>query len=331
MKILLTILLSLLLIGGFSQQIPNGNPITNAPNSWVSYGYTRDSGKIFIVRDTFNARYPTVVMRPDGILWKTLGNGAYWYMVGSSAIDTSKLVTHTALNDSLLSYVKIQTQNPTSSLVDNATGLSTVNMEFHSAGSFSSTLNWSAGRLGAGVNLAETSPIYSIAVAGSTIIGRSCSPTPCITSSSKSVTVNYNTNTSFNNAVTTTDNKTATSTVNYNFYANNYWGASLIVNPDTTTVLAMGGGNKVFATNRVYAPTVNVPSGGTYYYVYYAYPSSYGALTSIKDQAGNQIIDAFTQTTLTFNNASGYRQSYYVYTSNNSYLSTANPIYVSYQ
>ena len=107
MKILLTILLSLLLIGGFSQQIPNGNPITNAPNSWVSYGYTRDSGKIFIVRDTFNARYPTVVMRPDGILWKTLGNGAYWYMVGSSAIDTlHSLVTHTALNDSLLRYLK---------------------------------------------------------------------------------------------------------------------------------------------------------------------------------------------------------------------------------
>jgi len=84
MRLLISFIFCLLVVGAFSQtQYPQGNPITNAPQSWISYGYTRDSAHLFIARDTFNSRYPAIVMRTDGTMWRTLGNGAYWYALSS--------------------------------------------------------------------------------------------------------------------------------------------------------------------------------------------------------------------------------------------------------
>jgi len=84
MRLLISILFLFLIGGVYSQQLPQTNPITNAPQSWISYGYTRDSAHLFIARDTFNSRYPAIVMRTDGTMWRTLGNGAYWYAIGGS-------------------------------------------------------------------------------------------------------------------------------------------------------------------------------------------------------------------------------------------------------
>jgi len=304
MKILLTILLSLLLIGGFSQQIPNGNPITNAPNSWVSYGYTRDSGKIFIVRDTFNARYPTVVMRPDGILWKTLGNGAYWYMVGSSAIDTlHSLVTHTALNDSLLSYVKIQTQNPTSTLTGGS------NYELHSAGTFSPTLSYSAGRIASGTNVAATAPFASITVAGDSESTTGCSSPPCTISGTQGVTVTYNTNTSFNNVVVTTDGKSATSTTNFNFYSTYYRGYVSSSSPSDADLFAAGYNFLNTSNSKATSGTLSNPSSSSY--IVFAYPSRFGTATIT---IGGLVV-SYTLTVRSVTNQSGYTENYNVYVS----------------
>lgn len=323
MRLLISFIFCFFVVSGFAQPYPQGNPTTNAPQSWVSYGYTRDSAHLFIARDTFNSRYPAIVMRTDGTMWKTLGAGGFWYAIGGS-VDSLLFVTHTALNDTLLNYVKIQTQNPTASLSGGS------NYELHSAGTFNTSVGWSAGRLAAGTNLAATKNIISVTVASISQSLTSCATTtslPCSFTGTQSVSFPYNTNTSFSNVVSSVD-KSATATTTFNWLPNNYYGYSSLSSPDTTTILSKLGGGQTLQSSRVYAPTVTIPSGSAKY-IYYAYPSSEGALTSIKDQAGNQVIGAFTQTTLTFNNASGYRQSYYIYTSNNNYSNTS--IYVSYQ
>lgn len=218
-------------------------------------------------------------------------------------------------------YVRIQTQNPTGSLSGGG------NYELHSSGTFSSNLSWSVTRLAAGTNLAPTANIDSIKVAG--INQTYTPPAPGQTvSGTQSVNVTWNTPTAFYITAYAHDGKTYTSSVSFNFYPSNYYGYSASSSPNASTILATAGGSSFLSATKAYSPTVTLPNSG-YYYVYYAYPTSFGALTSIKDGAGNQVISAFTQTTVSVTNASGYTQNYYVYTSNNNYSNTS--IYVQYQ
>jgi hypothetical protein len=221
-----------------------------------------------------------------------------------------------------LGFVKIVSQNPTASLTGGN------NYELHGAGTFTATLNWSAGRSASGTNIAATYPISSITVAGISRSTSGCSSPPCNITGTQSVTVTYNTNVTFNNSVATTDGKSASASTSFNFLPNVYWGYSSSLTPDSATVLAKAGGGQNLQYSRGYAPTVTVPSGAAKY-VYYAYPSNESALTGIHDGAGNSVIGAFTQSTLTFTNASGYMQQYYIYTSNNNYSNTT--VYVNYQ
>jgi hypothetical protein len=206
-----------------------------------------------------------------------------------------------------------QTQVPTSGLSGGN------NYELHSSGTFASTLNWSAGRQSA------TNPLSTINVAG--INQTFTQPSSgASTSGTQGVTVSWNTNVTYSNVITTTDSKTATSTTSFNFYPQIYWGRTAIVSPDNSTVLATAGGSNELTTGKSKSGFSITASGSNY--VYYAYPNSYGDLTSILI-GGFESIGSFTKTTLSVTNASGYVQGYTIYTSNNTFSATTPSIIVN--
>lgn len=100
-----------------------------------------------------------------------------------------------------------------------------------------------------------------------------------------------------------------------------YWGVSSTFPPSSANIIATTGGNSEFATTRS-KTNFTVTVTGTTLYVYYAYPSSLGDLTSIFI-SGLESFDAFTKTVISVTNASGYSQNYNVYTSENSFNNTS--------
>ena len=165
---------------------PTATP-TNMTSKYYRYlGYVDiDSGLFIPSRDT--------VFTPTGskaaITRRTQDGGYYGYDSISSSWQL--------INSNF--FVKITTQNPTASLSGGS------NYELHSAGTFSPTLNYSAGRLAATSSASATAPIASITVASVSEPVTGCSTAPCIISGTQGVTVTYNTNTTFSNVVVTTD------------------------------------------------------------------------------------------------------------------------------
>lgn len=306
MRLLISFIFCLLVVGAFSQtQYPQGNPITNAPQSWISYGYTRDSAHLFIARDTFNSRYPAIVMRTDGTMWRTLGNGAYWYAIGGSVDSLNTYVTHTALNDTLLNYVKIQTQNPTATLTGG------ISQEVVASGSaLSYTLNWGAGRAAATSTQAATNPLSSIVVAGTSQTFSQPSAGSTVTGT-QGVSVTRNTTTTYTNLVTTTDSKTATATTTFSFYNRRYLGFSATTTPTQTEILSA-----LYKDNNGGTTSLSqtIPQQSTAKYLFYVNTST---VTSV-------VVNGFPSTSafslnnsITFVNASGGTYNGYYTVSNN--------------
>jgi len=99
-----------------------------------------------------------------------------------------------------------------------------------------------------------------------------------------------------------------------------YWGYTSASAPNSSQVIAAnGGGSELTSSKDKIGFSVVVT--GTNQYVYYAYPSSFGLLTSIV-VSGLESIYAFNQTTVAVTNAQGYTQNYYVYTSQNQFNNT---------
>lgn len=94
-------------------------------------------------------------------------------------------------------------------------------------------------------------------------------------------------------------------TTSISFYYNKFRGVVDTLTPSEATVEAL---TSALATGK----------GGTYSFtasnqrICYAYPSSFGALTSIKDGNGFSLFDSFTRTTETYTQA-GASVSYYLY------------------
>ncbi len=243
--------------------------------------------------------------------------GRKWYKISSdgSIVDISgKLDKADTIN-----FVRIQTQFPTATLTGtySATTASTFALELMSAGSdLAVTLNWSGTRLAAGVNLGATATINTIVVDG---VSQTFSQPAAggTVSGTKSATVPRNVNKTFTNTVTTTDIKTGSATTTFTFSPKRYWFYSSSSTPASADVVAALGGSSELTSAKAKG-AFDVVVTGTTKYVSYAYPSSYGALTSIFIN-GFETITAFTQTTVSVTNASGYTQNYYVYTSINSF------------
>jgi len=307
MKYILTILLSLFLIEGFSQPLPQGNPLTSS-TQWVKYGYVKsDSGSIQAVRDTnwkaryvgteviwFNNGVDTVTWMWDGIKWKKAASG-------------SSGVTLPQLNDTLTNYVRIQTQNPTATLTG---GVSQERLP--SGAALSYTLNWSGGRQAAGVNIAATKPLSTIVVASvnqtftQPNVGSSASGT-------QSVSVPRNTTTSYNNVVTTTDNKTATATTTFSFYDKRYLGWSTTTTPSDAEILAA-----VYSDNSggTASLTRTLSQLGSARHLFYANTAT---ISSVNINGFNSTSSFVLNQSRTLTNASGGVTTYYVSTSNNSF------------
>ena len=247
-----------------------------------------------------------------------VSNGIYKKFAGSVP-DSGIFVTYYGGDNR---YFTLQPQDPT------ATICCSYDYEYMTGSTFSGSVDWTAGRLAGGVNLKATDSIATVYV--NSISRTFTQPSPGSSySATTAVTININTTQVIPISVTTTSGKSAGATVTIRGLPKNYFGYSENASPDQTIVLAVSGGGNYLSTSKANTPTVTIPSGSAKY-VYYAYPVTYGALTSIKDGAGNEVIGAFTRTTVSITNQSSapYTQNYYVYTSNNNYSNTS--IYVNY-
>lgn len=66
------------------QQFPKIFPNPNS-TGYSKYGYLQgDSGYLYTKRDTFPAKFPTVILHNDGKFYYTLGNGGFWKLLSSS-------------------------------------------------------------------------------------------------------------------------------------------------------------------------------------------------------------------------------------------------------
>lgn len=199
------------------------------------------------------------------------------------------------------------TQPPTATLTGGTT------LEKHSAGTVSKTLSWSASRQ------AVTAPLASIVVGGVTQTFSQPSQ-PGTVSGTQSVTLTYNTNATFTNAVTTTDNKTATASTTYTFQNSRYWGYTSTSSPTDANIISISGGGTDLVGSRA-KTTFSIIITGSTQFIYYAYPASFGNLTSFV-VGGFESIGAFTLITRSFTNASGFAESYNIYVSNNTFSNT---------
>ena len=107
-------------------------------------------------------------------------------------------------------------------------------------------------------------------------------------------------------------------------YANKYFGTSVSNSIDDATLRA--GTNEVASGKAKSNFSIPISSGTNY--IFYAYPASLGALSSISVE-GFGSLDAFTLTTRNVTNASGYSQSYNIYISNNNFASSVNNIIIN--
>ena len=99
-----------------------------------------------------------------------------------------------------------------------------------------------------------------------------------------------------------------------------YFGYSSTAIPTSATIVsANGGGNNFSFGSSIGNTIINV--SGTLKYVYYAYPSSFGTLSSIII-SGLESIGAFNLNVVSVTNSKGYTQNYNVYTSQNQFNNT---------
>ena len=105
---------------------------------------------------------------------------------------------------------------------------------------------------------------------------------------------------------------TATRTVTINFQPKVYWGVSTATSFEGTALLTLA--NSALASSRARTFTVNADAGE---YIVYAFPTSFGTPTFNVGGFDGGFVKA---TTLEFENASGYTQSYDVWRSVNAGL-----------
>lgn len=274
---------------------------TNMTSKYYRYiGYVGiDSGLFMPSRDSVFipiSGKPAITRRPQD-------QNIYYY--DSTHSKWVELVNLPQLNDTLSSYVKIASQNPTATLTGGVT------YEYHPAGTFNSTLNYSAGRLASGTNLGATQPIASIVVAGNSESVSSCSTPPCTITGTQSVTTTYNTNTTYQNIVTTTDSKTATASTSFIFYHKKYLGWSVTTTPTNSEILAA-----VYQDNNggTVSLSTTLAQIGSARYLFYATTAT---VSSVFVNGFPSSFSFSLNNIQSVTNASGAAYNYYVTVSNN--------------
>ena len=284
-------------------------------------------GRLFTISNASPSTYSLSIV--GSTLNIAPGKSGYFVWDGVVWSATSALTQ----TDADIMYVKVQTSNPSAALSPGST-----TYELAPAGTKTIILNWNAGRQApnAGAGLSATANITSVVITGNSqtlaqTFTNPATPTTVATTTNgtQSVTFDNKTNVTYTNTVETSDNKTATASVTYSFLPRAYYGYSATETPGQAEILAAAGGGSPFSSAKALSPTVTLPATTDYYNVFYAYPATYPALTIIKDAANNNVTGAFTLSTVSVTNASGYTQTYNVYTSIYTYSNTT--IYAQYQ
>lgn len=203
-----------------------------------------------------------------------------------------------------INNVFYQSQPPTATLTGGQT------LEYQSVATLNKTLNWTAGRQSA------TNLISTIVVAGTNETFSQPAQGASI-SGTQSVSFPANTDITYQNVVTTDDNKSATASTTFSFLPKRYYGWI----SDTTGIETSGFddskitslGNELSAS-KVKSWSTGNPTG-TQFYVY-AYYSTAGELTHF-DMNGFPSIDAMNHVTRNFTNALGYTGQWIIYWSKN--------------
>ncbi len=89
-KILILIILSI----SVKAQVlrPSGFPTTNSPARFDITGYQQDSAFLYVLRDSFPAKYPSVIYHPNGNLYKTVGGtGAHWTLITDTTFLSNRI------------------------------------------------------------------------------------------------------------------------------------------------------------------------------------------------------------------------------------------------
>jgi len=132
-------------------------------------------------------------------------------------------------------------------------------------------------------------------------------------SGSQSVTYPSNVTTTYT-FTGTTGSLSASDVATISYSARRYFGRAAGTVPSQSEILAAAGGGSALSASR--AGTFVITASGSNY-PYFAYPSSLGTLTSIKDASGVEFITAYNTGTLSLTNALGYVQTYRYYVAQN--------------
>ena len=262
-------------------QYPKGLPSPSS-NGWSKVGYSQaDSGMIQIQRDTFNAKYPTVIRYLDGNLWQTLGNGARWSALKGSSI--SAVYAGNGLikvNDSTLRVdtSSIATRLRVQKGIDSLGGVSVKYAD--TASMLSKYYNQTAinSRLALKVNYTDTTTMMSGYY-------RSTNPSGYITSSAITGKVNY---TDTSTMLSAYYNKTAADGRFVHLTGNETIGGTKTFNT-RVNVIATNSGNAYILNGMDYT--------NTYHIAYLGQSGSNTGYLALADNLGNQA---------TFINGNGY-------------------------
>lgn len=118
--------------------------------------------------------------------------------------------------------------------------------------------------------------------------------------------------------IVTIDNKSATYSASIAYSPRIYAGTCAGMIPTSAEILAAS--LNPLSNSKSY--TANITFTTSNVHVFFTYPSSFGTVTSIKDAAGNQLINAYTQGVQSFTNGQNYTQNYRYVVSNNTYSNT---------
>lgn len=112
MRILIKLLFFVLIsVSATSQALrPSGFPTTNSPARFDITGYQQDSAFLYILRDSFPAKFPSVIYHPNGNLYKSPGGiGAHWSLITDTSFLSARINLKLNISDTanmLANYLK---------------------------------------------------------------------------------------------------------------------------------------------------------------------------------------------------------------------------------
>jgi len=299
MRKLITILLLTVSTGAFAQWVNTGTANLQRQPTVKGYMYRNNMGALGFVEWYTKSQVDSVALIGGQITGFTV-----------SSIPTIGQVITTGTPDNVIKQMFAQTQAPTA-------GLSGGTVYELRTTSVTHNLNWSYGRQ------AATATIATAAITPGPLNVFTTQPAQSgSVSGTQSVTSAANVDKTYTLTVTTSDSKTATASTTDSFLPNVYWGRTASSSPSSATIIGTAGGGANLQNSK--SRTFNVTASGSNF-IYFAYPSSLGALTSITI-GGFESIGVFTASTVSVTNASSYVQNYTVYVSNNTFSGDANTI-----